>query len=149
MTYLCLYDGSSHSQRTLDYIKKFGLPHSKVIIYGAFPQVPLSAIPGATDWASKERDAKRNEMEKLLTGAKQELTQQENFLKPDDVSYCVVEADDIRDPVLDFVHDNKVDTIVCGTRGHGAVKRAILGSLSTYLVENAATTVVICRDKKT
>jgi hypothetical protein len=101
----------------------------------------VAALPGANDWASKERDAKRAQVESLLSGAKKgeiaardrstdgrrapELTtSQPNFLRSEDVSFCVVESDDIRDPVLEFAHDHNVDTIVCGNVG-GALVRTL------------------------
>ena len=39
----------------------------------------------------------------------------------------------------------KVDSIVCGTRGLGGIKKAFLGSVSTYISENASCTTIIVR----
>ncbi|XP_041348065.1 putative universal stress protein SH1215 [Gigantopelta aegis] len=37
--------------------------------------------------------------------------------------------------------------IVTGTRGHGKIKRAFLGSVSDYVVHHAPVPVIICRSK--
>lgn len=39
----------------------------------------------------------------------------------------------------------KVDCMVCGTRGLGGIKKAFLGSVSTYISENSPCTAVIVR----
>jgi len=39
-----------------------------------------------------------------------------------------------------------VDVVVAGSRGHGAIRRALLGSVSTHLVNNAPCPVVILRE---
>jgi len=143
--YMLLYNGSPHSQKVIEYMKRFGLKNAKIFLYAAFPLGPVSA-PGVTDWAQIERDTKRHDMERLLEKAKAELVAA--GFRADDISFVIVESDDIRDSALDFSLEQRIDTIVVGTRGLGALKRAFLGSTSTYLVENATTTVVICRDKK-
>ena len=42
-----------------------------------------------------------------------------------------------------------VDAVVVGTRGHGILKRALLGSLSSYLAHHATVPVIITRSKFT
>ena len=37
---------------------------------------------------------------------------------------------------MDVAHKRRADTIVVGSRGHGMVKRALLGSLSSHLVHH-------------
>lgn len=41
-----------------------------------------------------------------------------------------------------------VDAVVIGTRGRGAVKRALLGSVSTHVVHNAPCPVLVVREKR-
>jgi len=38
------------------------------------------------------------------------------------------------------------DVIVVGSRGHGAIRRAILGSVSSFVVNNAPCPVLVCRE---
>ena len=35
--------------------------------------------------------------------------------------------------------------VVCGTRGHGKIKRAFLGSVSDYVVHHAKCPVITCK----
>lgn len=58
-----------------------------------------------------------------------------------------LKAGDPRDVIVDFCRDAKVDLLVMGSRGIGAVKRALMGSTSAYCVHNAPCPVVVCRDK--
>ena len=37
--------------------------------------------------------------------------------------------------------------IVTGTRGHGKIKRAFLGSVSDYVAHHSPVPVIICRSK--
>lgn len=45
--------------------------------------------------------------------------------------------------ICDVAADRRVDAIVLGSRGHGAVRRALLGSVSTHVVNNAPCPVVV------
>lgn len=44
-----------------------------------------------------------------------------------------------------MVADESVDLLIMGSRGLGAVKRAVLGSVSDYCVANAECPVLIVR----
>jgi nucleotide-binding universal stress UspA family protein len=41
------------------------------------------------------------------------------------------------------------DVVVVGSRGHGAIRRALLGSVSTYVVHNAPCPVLVVRGDAT
>jgi nucleotide-binding universal stress UspA family protein len=41
-----------------------------------------------------------------------------------------------------------VDNVVVGSRGHGLIKRALLGSTSTYLAHHADCNVIIARKQQ-
>lgn len=76
----------------------------------------MRAVPGVVDWASIERDTKKNDMTRVLQKAKDELAAAAGgeLFRPDDISFCIVESDDIRDAVLDFAFEENIDTIVVG-----------------------------------
>ena len=47
--------------------------------------------------------------------------------------------------LCDLAKQMNVDTVVCGTRGLGGIKKAFLGSVSTYIAENATCATIIVR----
>ncbi|KAJ3125083.1 hypothetical protein HK100_010992 [Physocladia obscura] len=52
---------------------------------------------------------------------------------------------DVRTSVCDAVDELGVDVLVVGTRGLGAVKRVVLGSVSDYLSKNVSCTCIIAK----
>jgi nucleotide-binding universal stress UspA family protein len=54
-----------------------------------------------------------------------------------------------KEMVIKFAAKRNIDTIVVGSRGHGAVKRVILGSFSNYLVNCAPCNVLVIRPART
>ena len=49
--------------------------------------------------------------------------------------------------IVHVAQDKNATMIICGTRGHGAIRRTIMGSISTYIVHHSAVPVVVCRQK--
>lgn len=47
--------------------------------------------------------------------------------------------------ICDVANERRVDVIVIGSRGRGAIKRALLGSVSTHVVHNAPCPVLVVR----
>ena len=61
---------------------------------------------------------------------------------------CIVFVNVHNKWLFSFLFFVTVDTVVVGSRGHGAIKRALLGSLSTYLAHHANANVIITRKKQ-
>ncbi|KAI3425494.1 Usp domain-containing protein [Psidium guajava] len=65
-----------------------------------------------------------------------------------DVTFQVMEGD-ARNVLCDAVEKHHASVLVVGSRGHGAIKRAILGSVSNYCSHHAHCTVLIVKRPKT
>ena len=52
---------------------------------------------------------------------------------------------DPREEIVNFAKSENVDTIVMGSRGLGAIKRLLLGSISDYVLKNAHCHVLITK----
>jgi nucleotide-binding universal stress UspA family protein len=88
--------------------------------------IELDSIASAEGWATAEREAER--------------------LAVDDPELHVLLGDP--GPVLcAFARESHARAIVMGSRGHGAIKRALLGSVSDYVVRNAPCPVVIANSR--
>ncbi len=80
-----------------------------------------------------------------LLAARQTLLDAGVGLVDANIRELVVESADVRDTVIELAHKYHADTIVVGSRGHGTLKRAVLGSLSTHLTHHFDGNVVVCR----
>ncbi|XP_062595650.1 universal stress protein in QAH/OAS sulfhydrylase 3'region-like [Saccostrea cucullata] len=49
--------------------------------------------------------------------------------------------------VVHEAHAQGADVIICGTRGHGKLRRTFMGSVSDYIVHHSHVPVVVCRHK--
>lgn len=59
----------------------------------------------------------------------------------------VAESGDIGPTLCAVAEERGADAIVVGSRGHGALRRALLGSVSTHVVNNAPCPVVVLHDR--
>jgi len=61
------------------------------------------------------------------------------------VHNLVLESNDAREALCSAVEEKEVDVLVVGTRGLGALRRALLGSVSSYVLQNAKCDVIIAK----
>ncbi|RKP19028.1 adenine nucleotide alpha hydrolases-like protein [Rozella allomycis CSF55] len=57
----------------------------------------------------------------------------------------IVGKGDARDEIVDYVETVKVDALIVGSRGLGALKRAFLGSVGDYCVHNCHCPVIVVK----
>eukprot|EP01018_Ginkgo_biloba_P017549 Gb_32428 [translate_table: standard] len=65
----------------------------------------------------------------------------------DDIEIEMVEGD-ARNVLCEAVEKHKADMLVVGSHGYGAIKRAVLGSVSDYCAHHAHCTVMIVKKPK-
>lgn len=58
----------------------------------------------------------------------------------------VIETGDVGPTMCAVAEERSCDLVVVGSRGHGAIRRALLGSVSTHLVNHAPCPVVVVRE---
>jgi len=49
--------------------------------------------------------------------------------------------------IIHAAKDKHASVIVCGSRGHGKIRRTIMGSVSSYVVHHSEIPVIVCRHK--
>lgn len=129
---LVAYDGGAPSQRALELAAELARKFRATV--GVVSVVP--ARPGRTEFDPWDNmpvpTAKSAEAEAILA----------RFgIKP-------VLFDVVGDPartIEEIAEDGGYDTVVVGSRGLGAVSRAVRGSVSEHLATHAAATVVVAR----
>jgi nucleotide-binding universal stress UspA family protein len=154
--YLACYDGSAKSKQVLEYLVEHARSDARIYLLGmtevteqyaskASDVVSGSiAKPSPADAAIAEQRKERAALASYrLLAARQVLL--DGGLADSNIRELVLESADVRDTVVDTAHKYHADTIVVGSRGHGAVKRAVLGSLSTHLTHHFDGNVVVCR----
>lgn len=57
----------------------------------------------------------------------------------------ILHGHDARDALVDFTHELKPQMFIIGTRRHGAARRAVEGSLSTYLIHHSMCPVLVVK----
>ncbi|VVA17987.1 PREDICTED: universal stress [Prunus dulcis] len=57
----------------------------------------------------------------------------------------VTEIGDPKTAICDAVEKHNINLLILGERGHGTIKRAILGSVSNYCVQNAKCPVLVVK----
>ncbi|KAK7337444.1 hypothetical protein VNO77_18020 [Canavalia gladiata] len=128
---------------TLDHLSS---THKKLVLVYARPSVAASVGfigPGAAEVLPVvDADLKRTAT-KVIEHAK-ELC---NHKSVNDVTVEVVEGD-ARNVLCEAVEKHHASILVVGSHGYGAIKRAVLGSVSDYCAHHAHCTVMIVKKPK-
>jgi nucleotide-binding universal stress UspA family protein len=133
---LVAVDGSAHADRALDEaIDIARSSHAKLtIITGAAE--PRAASMIALSAAAALGPALMQHAERVLRAAVDRV--------PDDVSVTTVLTEEpIRAAILKRVEDGRHDLVVMGSRGRGAVRSAVLGSVSHHVLHHSPVPVLV------
>lgn len=137
---VCGFDGSDHSMKAAQYAadlaNKFGA--SLALVYVVEPYAPPVDLPGISfvDWIEPHRKA----AERLISDAAGVLAQTSG-VKAD----TEVRIGSPANEVVQFASDHGADLVVVGSRGHGAVKRLLLGSVADRVVHLSHVAVLVVR----
>jgi len=136
---LVAFDGSPNSRDACELATLLGKGYrSRVVIAHVLPTIKSIRIPKRKDYeAAIENKANiaALKMESKLNG--EGIEAKTRILRA---------KGSITDTLIEFSNDEKVDLIVAGTRGLGAFRRMLLGSVSTNLLNNASCPVLVVRN---
>jgi len=133
---LVAVDGSSHADRALAHaIDLAESGHARLTVMTAVPQIPPTTFIAVGETVRLAGQL-RAESEGILQRARDRV--------PDDVSVTVVLTEKpIRSSIMRQIEDGHHDLVVMGSRGLGAVRSALLGSVSQHVLHHSPVPVLI------
>jgi nucleotide-binding universal stress UspA family protein len=134
---LVAVDGSPDADQALTHaIDLAESEHTRLTLMTAVVELPATTYLGVGTEVGKMVAAARVEAETILRRAAERV--------PDDVSVTtVLTAQPIRIALIRRIKDGHHDLVVMGSRGRGAVRSALLGSLSHYILNHSPVPVLI------
>jgi nucleotide-binding universal stress UspA family protein len=136
---LVAYDGSDHAEKALrEAIDIAAAGHGRLTV--------LTAVASPSRWttATPETMVAARDLRLELEEHGQALLAHAASLVPDEVSVTtVLTHDPIRRAVLRCAERHCADLIVLGSRGRGALRAALLGSVSHYVLHHSRIPVLI------
>jgi nucleotide-binding universal stress UspA family protein len=156
---LVCFDGSTESMRAVTYAKEHARLLDEIVVFTAWEPLhdPRSGsveaeaaaadatqfvyVPPHDEWMQNEAKRRRNVAHAHAARAKAFLVAA-GFAA---VSTVCVEAADVRAAIVAAIQREHADTVVVGTRSHGLLAGAALGSVSLHLALHAPCSVTIAR----
>ncbi|XP_062578739.1 universal stress protein in QAH/OAS sulfhydrylase 3'region-like [Saccostrea cucullata] len=148
-TVVVAMDGSDHAIKAFKWFcKSMKHDNDKVVmvysveLYGdvystQWLSVPYSG-PSLTDMIEKQRKEIREKLDEFAKMMKNEHV-------PGTVKS--VNSEDPGEGIIKAAEEVKADMIVVGSRGLGAVRRTILGSVSDYVLQHSSIPVIVCPEQ--
>ncbi|KAJ3086314.1 hypothetical protein HK102_013301 [Quaeritorhiza haematococci] len=152
-------DGSSHSTHALTWgLQNIVRPEKDHVILMAvgvistdwqdLVEASMEILGGEDSTTVAEKQAAQQAMAIVQEGESVLTDYFKDDLKQLSYELAALIGDDPRTEITDFVNDQKVDMLVMGSRGMGMIKRALLGSVSDYVVHHVECPVMVIRDNK-
>jgi nucleotide-binding universal stress UspA family protein len=141
MKILLPVDGSEYSRRAANYVAQHASwlkEAPEIHVLHVHPPLPYAGAARVVGKAAI-KEYQREESEAALKVCVKEL----NALKLQSQAAWVV--GDVVEEVSKYVDKNKIDLIVVGSRGRGAVSTFALGSVTMKLLANLKTPVLVIR----
>lgn len=163
MKFLLAFDGSPSGQHALE--KAIHLTRStdgELILMTAIEPMQSVSPPNAItptgdptiDWQNAADKDWQADLEKVINEQHSRLQQIGESMLSTAVKQCeeanikhktLIAIGVPRDEIVDTAEKEKPDVLIIGSRGHGPIKRLLLGSVSDYVVHHAHCSVLIVR----
>jgi len=134
---LVAVDGSRHSDRALcQAIDLADAEHSRLTLMTGIPPVAVAGFAASAAALGEAIRAAQAEAEKIIARARDRV--------PGDIPVTtIVTEEPIRSALIKQIKKGNHDLIVMGSRGRGAVRSALLGSVSHYVLHHSPVPVLI------
>ena len=137
---LVAIDGSTHADEALSQaIELAESEHSRITLIAGVPGLPPAAyagLSGAALAASELKADAHSSAEAVLRRARDRV--------PDDLPVTTILTDEpIRTALIEQIKRGGHDLIVMGSRGRGAMRAALLGSVSHYVLNHSPIPVLV------
>lgn len=148
MKVLVAYDGSLASQYALEKsLPMLRQQQAQVLLLSVIPEVEIPAFPAGGDLQVPWSGMPSNEMEEKLKHTGQQIL--EKAVQDVENNGLICQTKVLYGPprmmICQVAQEENMDLIVMGSRGLGAIKRLLLGSVSNYVVHHAPCSVLIVR----
>jgi nucleotide-binding universal stress UspA family protein len=134
---LVAVDGSPDAELALtEAIDLAESEHTRLTLFTAVCQVPATAYLAAGEELGKVVEDAHADAERILRRARERV--------PDDLSVTAVLSEQpIRAALIGEITDGVYDLVVMGSRGRGAIRAALLGSTSHFVLHHSPVPVLI------
>eukprot|EP01116_Phalansterium_solitarium_P008204 TRINITY_DN216_c0_g1_i2.p1 TRINITY_DN216_c0_g1~~TRINITY_DN216_c0_g1_i2.p1 ORF type:complete len:495 (-),score=130.28 TRINITY_DN216_c0_g1_i2:129-1532(-) len=139
LRYMLCVDGSDGSQRAAAFLQRMLHPGDRLWLYmGYSPFWNFGPVYDDPKAIAARRQHAHNTVGKIWGQLRSRAGLAKGAIRAH-----VAEVADVREGILRFAEDQRIDIVVLGSRGLGKVKRILLGSVSTYVTENAHCSVLV------
>jgi nucleotide-binding universal stress UspA family protein len=137
---LVAYDGSRYSEEACNF--------AAILAKALGSQVIVAHIlPPITTYTAPLRAEDESGLENKANLAAMEIVSKMQQMGIESTPKILAAKGSTADTMIDFAASEKIDLIVAGTRGLGAFRRMILGSVSTNLLNHANCPVLVVRKR--